>query len=97
MSLRGRAIEERAVLPNGSEALLRIGVADDPYIAKRELDTVALELRVDGEVAAALNTVLNPDQEEAARTLAREIVAALEGGSIEPTAGDLEPYADGGP
>ena len=94
MSLRGAPVEQRATLPDGREAVVRIGVADDPYIKRDELDTVALELRVDGQVAAALNTVLDPDQSSEALGLAREIVAALEAGELEPTAGDLEPLAN---
>ena len=94
MSLRGNPVEERATLPDGRSAVVRVGVADDPYIAKSELDTVALELRVDEEVAAALNTVLEPEQTSEALELAREIVRGLESGELEPTAGALEPLAD---
>jgi hypothetical protein len=94
MSLRGRAIEQPATLPDGRVAVVWIGVPNDPYIAKRDLDTVALELRVGGEVVAALNTVLDADQESEARELAREIVAGLEAGQLEPRAGDLEPLAE---
>ncbi len=93
MSLRGRPVEERAALPDGREAVLRVAVADDPYVARREVDTVALELEIEGEVAAALNTVLAPEHEAEARRLAREIAAGLQGGTIQPTAGALEPYA----
>ena len=94
MSLRTRPVEATATLPDGRAAVVRVGVPDDPYIAKRELDTVALELRVDGEVAAALNTVLDVDQESEARSLAREIAAKLESGELEPTAGAIEPLAE---
>ena len=93
MSLRGRSIEEAATLPDGRAALVRVGVPDDPYIAKKELDTVTLELVVDGEVEAALTTVLDPGQEREALELAREIVRGLESGDLEPTAGALEPFA----
>ncbi len=81
-------------LPDGRAAVVRVGVPEDPYIAKRELDTVALELHVDGEVAAALNTVLDPGQESEARALAREIASKLESGELEPTAGAIEPLAE---
>ena len=94
MSLRGRPIEQPAALPDGRRLLVRVGVPDDPYIQKQELDTVALELVEDGQVAATVNTVLAPEQESEARALAREVVARLESGDLEPTAGALEPLAD---
>ncbi len=94
MSLRGRPIEQPAALPDGRRLLVRVGVPDDPYIRKQELDTVALELVEDGQVAATVNTVLAADQESEARALAREVVARLESGDLEPTAGALEPLAD---
>ncbi len=51
--------------------LIRISVPDDPYIARRELETVALEL-VDGdEVLATVNTILRPEQDSEARAIAR--------------------------
>jgi hypothetical protein len=53
-----------------------------------------VELRSGGEVLAAVNTVLDADQDSEARQLAREIVGGLEGGSLEPTAGAIEPLAD---
>jgi hypothetical protein len=72
-----------------------IGVPDDPYIARRELDTVDIELSlVGGNHLAAVNTVLDSDQVSEARALAREIVAGLESGKLQPTAAALEPLAD---
>ncbi len=94
MSLRGRPVEQSATLPDGREVVIRVAVPEDPYIAKKELDTVSLELRVGDEVLAALNTVLEPEHSSEARTLAREIAAGLESGDLEPTAGALEPLAD---
>ena len=94
MSLRGRPVEKTATLPDGRTAAVWVGVANDPYIAKKELDTVALELRVNGEVVAALNTVLDADDESEALALAREVVAGLESGELEPTAGAVEPLAE---
>ena len=95
MSLRGEPIETTAKLPDGREVRVRIGVPDDSYIAKRELDTVDIELLlVGGNHLAAVNTVLEADQVSEARELAREIVAGLESGELEPTAGALEPLAD---
>src|SRR5919199_368969 len=94
MSLRGYRIERPARLPDGREALVRIGVPDDPYIPRRELDTVDVEIVFDGRVAAAVNTILGPEQEQGAPELAREIVAGLEWGELEPTASAIEPLAD---
>ena len=94
MSLRGHAVEESAQLPDGRTAVVRIAVPDDDYVDRRQLDTVALELHVDGRLEAALNTLLAPDQESEALKLAREIAAGLESGELQPTAGALEPFAD---
>ena len=94
MSLRGQPVEQTARLPDGRSALVRVAIADDPYIARSELDTVTLELLLDGQHAAAVNTVLDPDQTSEALDLAREVVAGLESGELEPTAGALEPLAD---
>ena len=86
-------IEEKALLPDGSEALIRVGIFDDPYI-EEETETVGVEVVIDGETAATLNTVLDPDQEVAARELVQEIVTGLESGELEPTAAAIEPLAD---
>ena len=94
MSLRSNRVERPARLPDGREVLVRIGVPDDPYIPRRELDTVDVELFVDGRAVAAVNTVLDADQASEALQLAREIVAGLESGKLEPTAAALEPLAD---
>jgi hypothetical protein len=94
VSLRSTPVTRTASLADGRELVVRVGVPDDPYIAKRELDTVALEL-VDGdEVIATVNTVLDADDDAGASELAREVTAKLESGEIEPTAGALEPFAD---
>jgi hypothetical protein len=94
VTLRGEPVEADATLPAGRVVHVRIGVPDDSYIAKRDLDTVAIELSADGEHLAAVNTVLDADQSSEARALLREIVAGLESGALEPTAGALEPLAD---
>jgi hypothetical protein len=94
VSLRGQPVEQTVTLPDGRVAAVWVGVADDPYIDRKEIDTVALELRVDGEVAAALNTVLEPEHESEALALAREITAKLGSGELDPTAGALEPLVD---
>jgi hypothetical protein len=94
MSLRGRPIEQPAALPDGRRLVVRVGVPQDSYIPRRELDTVALELVEDGQVAASVNTVLGPEHESEARALARDVAARLESGELQPTAGALEPLAD---
>ena len=94
MSLRGRTIERQARLPDGRQVVVHVGVPDDPYIARRDLETVDVELHSDGHVLAAVNTVLDVDQESEADELAREIAQRLEAGEIEPTAHAIEPFAD---
>ncbi|MGB2953515.1 MAG: hypothetical protein WBB74_09000 [Gaiellaceae bacterium] len=94
MSLRGEPILETARLPDGRELRVRVGVPEDSYIARRELDTVDVELFEGEQHLAAVNTVLDADQVSEARQLAREIIAGLESGELEPTAGAIEPLAD---
>ena len=95
MTLRGEPIEATAALPDGRSVQVWIGVAEDSYIRRRELDTVDIELSlVGGNHLAAVNTVLDASQVSEARELAREIVAGLESGKLEPTAAALEPLAD---
>ena len=94
MSLRDNSIEQELTLPDGRIALLHIGIAHDGYIPEKEEETVVLELRIDGHVAASINTVLDPDQDDEANELAREVIEALGTGHIPPTAAALEQYAD---
>ena len=94
MSLRGNPIEAMATLPDGREAQVWVGVPDDPYIDRSELDTVGIELRIGDEVVAAINTILELHQDTEAGHLVRAVVAGLEDGSLAPTAGALEPLAD---
>jgi hypothetical protein len=94
MSLRGEPIEATATLPDGRTVRIRIGVPEDSYIARRERDTVDIELFEGDQHLAAVNTVLGAEQESEARALARKIVAGLESGDLEPTAAALEPLAD---
>jgi len=94
VSLRAEPVEEEATLPDGDVVRVRVGVADDSYIAKRELDTVTVEIFGRGEHLAAVTTVLDADQESEARALAHEIVIGLESGALAPTAGAIEPLAD---
>lgn len=94
VSLRGEPVEQDATLPDGTAVHVRIGVPDDSYIARRELDTVAIELSARGEHIAAINTLLGPDQTSEAHALMSEIVRGLESGTLEPSANALEPLAD---
>jgi hypothetical protein len=94
VSLRGEPVEQRAVLPDGREIVIRVAVPEDPYIAKRDLDLVTLELVHDGRHLAAVDTVLDPDQTSEALQLAREVKEGLETGRLEPTAGSVEPLAE---
>ncbi len=92
--MRSHTVEQTARLPDGRDAIVRVGVLKDPYIPRRELDTVDVELVLEGRIAAAVNTVLDADQESEALELAREIAAGLESGDLEPTAASIEPLAD---
>jgi hypothetical protein len=94
MSLRAHPAEQTATLPDGRVVAVRVGIADDSYIPKRELDTVVLELAADGEHLAAVTTVLDAGDEREARALLREVVAGLESGDLEPTAAAIEPLAE---
>ena len=94
MSLRGGPIENTATLPDGRSIRVRVGVPEDSYIASRELDTVDVELFDGDQHLAAVNTVLSADHVSEARQLAREVVAGLESGELQPTAGAIEPLAD---
>jgi len=94
VSLRGRTIEQSATTPDGRKIIVHVGVPEDPYIARAQLETVDVELREGGRVVAAVNTVLDPDQESEALSLAREIATGLESGSLQPTANAIEPLAD---
>jgi hypothetical protein len=94
VSLRGRPVEKTASLLDGREIRVRVGVPEDSYIPRRELETVDVELFNGDRPLAAVNTVLRPDQESEALDLAREIVAGLESGQLEPTAAAIEPLAD---
>jgi hypothetical protein len=94
LSLRTYTIERPLRLPDGREATVRLGLANDSYIPKREQETVVLELVIGAHHEAALDTILDPEQEDEGAALVREIVEKLESGDLEPTAGALEPYAD---
>ena len=99
MSLRGEPLEQEVTLPDGRVVAVRLGVAEDSYIPRRELDTVVLELwdEARGEHLAGVTTVLSADDVDAAYGLMHEVLAGLGDGSLEPTAGALEPLADSVP
>jgi hypothetical protein len=94
VSLRGRTIEQTTTLPDGREVVVYVGVPDGPHVSRGERQTVDVELHSDGTVLAALNTVLDPEQESEALLLAREIAKALASGELEPTASSIEPLAE---
>ena len=94
MTLRSNRIELPARLADGRIVTVRVGVPDDSYIPKRELDTVELELWENERAIAAVTTVLDADQTSEGLALAREVVAGLESGELEPTAAAIEPLAD---
>jgi hypothetical protein len=93
VSLRGNPISEAATLPDGRVVRIDLRVLDDAYIRERS-STVTLELREGEEVLASLATVLEPEQSSEARKLAHELRRRLEDGTLEPTAGAIEPLAD---
>ena len=99
MSLRGEPVERRATLPDGRVLSVRVGIAEDSYISRGELDTVVLELWDGrrGEHLAGISTILSADDVDAAHALARDVVEGLESGTVAPTAGALEPFADSVP
>ena len=99
MSLRGNPLEQEVALPDGRIVNVRVGMAEDSYIPRRELDTVTLELWDEsrGEHLAGVSTVLSADDVDEAGALVREVVAGLGDGSLAPTAGALEPLADSVP
>jgi hypothetical protein len=94
VTLRANPVEHDATLPDGRVVRIRVGVADDSYIPARELNTVTLELIGDGEHLGAVTTLLRADQDSEARELVQEVVVGLENGTLEPTAGSVEPLAD---
>ncbi len=95
MGLRSAPVIEHATLPNGGTVTVWVGIPDDPYINdKSALKTVDVQLHEGGAVLASLSTVLEPGQAEEALSLAREVKAALEAGTIGLHAHDLETFAD---
>jgi hypothetical protein len=94
VSLRGRPVEREAILPNGRRFVVRVAVAVDPYLPRRERHTVALELLAEDHVEATVNTVLAPNQVGEARKLVEAVATKLQSGELQPTASAIEPLAD---
>ena len=94
MSLHGNPIVATTELPDGREARIRVGIAEDGYVADRDLDTVVLEVQVDREVAAVTDTILDASNVDEARHLVARVREGLASGDLEPTVASLEPLAD---
>jgi hypothetical protein len=94
MSLHGNPIVEHAHLPDGRNARIRIGIAEDSYVADRDLNTVTLDIRIGNNVAAVMDTVLDAEQVDEARHLAQRVREGLSSGELRPTTHSLEPFAD---
>ena len=88
---------EETTLPDGRSVIIRVSVAADAYIPRRDLTTVTLELIADDRVEATVNTLLGPQHVGEARTLARDVAAKLHSGEVPPTASAIEPLADSFP
>jgi hypothetical protein len=94
VSLHGNPIIETAHLPDGRNARIRVGIAEDSYIADRDSNTVVLEVRIGRAVAAVIDTVLGASEETEARHLAGRVRDGLSSGELEPTTSALERLAD---
>jgi hypothetical protein len=95
VTLRKGPVEREVSLPDGRVLLVRVGVAADAYVPRRDLATVSLELVAsDDRVEATVNTLLRPDQVTEARKLLGDVAAKLESGELAPTAGAIESLAD---
>jgi hypothetical protein len=94
VSLHGNPIVETARLPDGREARIRVGIAEDSYVADKDSTTVVLEVRVGRGVAAVIDTILEPGQVDEARHLASHVRDGLSSGELEPRTSSLERLAD---
>jgi hypothetical protein len=94
MSLHGNPIFESAHLPDGRNARIRVGIAEDSYIPDSESSTVVLEVHIGNAVTAVIDTILDPAQVDAARHLATRVRDGLTSGELEPTTHSLERLAD---
>ena len=94
MSLHGNPITDTARLPDGRAAEIRVGIAEDSYVADRDLDTVVLEVRIGQEVAAVVDTILGGSHVTEAQHLVSRVRDGLASGDLQPTVASLEPLAD---
>lgn len=96
VTLRDEPLEQEATLPDGRVVAVRVGLAEDSYIPRDEIDTVTLEVWDEGrgEHLAGVTTVLDAEDADGARRLLLEVVSGLGSGELEPTAGALESLAD---
>jgi hypothetical protein len=94
VSLHGNPIHEKAHLPGGGEVTIRVGIAEDSYIADKDLNTVVLEVRVGRSVVVTLDTILDAEQVDEAHHLANRVRDGLSSGELEPTAHSLGPLTD---
>jgi hypothetical protein len=94
VSLHGHPIVEDAHLPDGRNAHIRVGVAEDSYIPDRESHTVVLEVRIGHSVVAVIDTILDPEQTTEAHHLATRVKEGLSAGELEPSVRSLERLAD---
>jgi hypothetical protein len=85
------------MLPDGREAFVRVGLFENDYVPRRQIDTVTLDLVIDDEVEATVETLLRPEQDREALLLAHKIAEALASGELEPNAGAIEPVVLGAP
>jgi len=71
MSLRGQPLEQEVTLPDGRVVAVRVGVAEDSYIARRELDSQALDAvlaaEIQSRISAAEDYERNGRADDAAR------------------------------
>ena len=94
MSLHGNPIIETARLPDGREAHIRVGIAEDSYIADKDSNTVVLEVKIGRGVVAVIDTILDAAQVDEARHLANRVRDGLHSGELEPKTSSLELLAD---
>jgi hypothetical protein len=94
VSLHGNPVIETTKLPDGRPVRIRVGILEDSYVADKLLNTVTLEVRVGGGVAATTETVLDASQVDEAHHLAKRIAEGLHSGELAPTAHAIEPFAD---
>ena len=94
MTLHGNPVVETVQLPDGRNASIRVGVAEDSYVADRDLTTVTLDVRIGRSVVAVIDTILDPSQFTEARHLVARIREGLASGELEPATSSLERLAD---